>query len=80
MTLDHLYILRINEKKLLKKNIKKFNEFTKNIKQNRTTFLNFENSFSTSDHERVLLNLSDKTNLNRSDKYVVLSNLSVYYA
>ena len=42
--------------------------------------MNFENSFSTSDHEGVLLNLSDKTNLNRSDKYVVLSNLSVYYA
>ena len=42
--------------------------------------MNFENSFSTSDHEGVLLNLLDKTNLNRSDKYVVLSNLSVYYA
>ena len=80
MKLDNLYILRINEKKLLKENIKQFNEFNKNIKQNGTTFMNFENSFSTSDHEGVLLNLLDKTNLNGSDKYVVLSNLSVYYA
>ena len=28
---------------------------------------------------RLLLNLSDKINLKRSDKYVVLSNLSIYY-
>ena len=27
----------------------------------------------------VLLNLSDKINLKRSDKYVGLSNLSLYY-
>ena len=28
---------------------------------------------------RLLLNLSDKINLKRSDKYVFLSNLSIYY-
>ena len=33
----------------------------------------------TSDLHRLLLNLSDKINLKRSDKYVVLSNLSIYY-
>ena len=32
-----------------------------------------------SDPHRLLLNLSDKTNLKRSDKYVALSNISMYY-
>ena len=32
----------------------------------------------TSDPHRLLLNLLDKTNLKRSDKYAVLSNLSIY--
>ena len=42
-----------------------------------TIFMNSENS-KTSDPHRLLLNLSDKINLKRSDKYVALSNLSVY--
>ena len=33
----------------------------------------------TSDPHILLLNLSDKINLKRSDKYVTLSNLSIYY-
>ena len=37
-------------------------------------------SSKTSDPLRLFLNLSDKINLNRSDKYVALSNLSIYYA
>ena len=37
-----------------------------------------ENS-KTSDPHRLLLNLSDKINLKRSDKHVALSNLSIYY-
>ena len=40
--------------------------------------MNFENS-KTSDPHRLLLNLSDKINLKRSEKYVALSNLSIYY-
>ena len=40
--------------------------------------MNSENS-KTSDPHRLLLNLSDKISLNRSDKYVTLSNLSIYY-
>ena len=40
--------------------------------------MNYENS-KTSDPHRLLLNLSDKINLKRSDKYVALSNLSIYY-
>ena len=43
-----------------------------------TIFMNSENS-KTSDSHRLLLNLSDKINLKRSDKYVALSNLSIYY-
>ena len=41
-------------------------------------FANSENS-KTSDPHRLLLNLSDKINLKRSDKYIALSNLSIYY-
>ena len=43
-----------------------------------TTFINSELS-KTSDPHRILINLPDKIRLNRSDKYVALSNLSVYY-
>ena len=37
-----------------------------------TIFMNFENS-KTSDPHRLLLNLSDKINLRRSNKYATLS-------
>ena len=40
--------------------------------------MNSENS-KTSNPLRLLLNLLDKINLKRSDKYVALSNLSIYY-
>ena len=40
-------------------------------------FMNSESS-KTSDPHKLLLNLLDKTNLKRSDKYVALSNLSIY--
>ena len=40
--------------------------------------MNYENS-KTSDPHRLLLNLADKKNLKRSDKYVALSNLTIYY-
>ena len=43
-----------------------------------TIFMNSENR-KISDPHRLLLNLTDKINLKRSDKYVVLSNLSIYY-
>ena len=42
-----------------------------------TIFINFENS-KTSDPQRQLLNLRDKINLKRSDKYVALSNFCIY--
>ena len=48
--------------------------------QNRldTIFMNSENS-KISDPHRMLLNLTDKINLKRSDKYVALTNLSNFY-
>ena len=42
-----------------------------------TIFMNSENNKSSWPH-RLLLNLADKINLKRSDKYVTLSNLSMY--
>ena len=44
-----------------------------------TLFMNSENS-KTSDPHRPLLNPSGKIDLKRSDKYVTLSSLSIYYA
>ena len=48
--------------------------------QNRmdTIFMNSEN-IKISDAHRLLLTLSDKIQLKRSDEYVTLSNLSIYY-
>ena len=43
-----------------------------------TIFMNSENS-KTSDPQRPLLNLIDKTDFRRKDQYVALSNLSIYY-
>ena len=41
------------------------------------TFMNSKNS-KTSDPQRLLLNLADKINLKKRDKYVALSNVSIY--
>ena len=46
--------------------------------EQNTLFVNFKNS-KTSDAHRLLLNLADKINLKRIDKYVALSKLSIYY-
>ena len=43
-----------------------------------TIFMNSKNS-QTSDPHRLLLNTTDKINLKRTDKYVALSSLSIYY-
>ena len=44
-----------------------------------TIFMNSKNS-KISDPYKLLLNLTEKTTLNGSDKYVALSNLSIYCA
>ena len=43
-----------------------------------TIFLNSENS-KIPDRHRLLLSLTDKINLKKSDNYVALLNLSIYY-
>ena len=43
-----------------------------------TVFMNSESS-KTSDPHRLLLNYTDKIDLRRKDKYIALSNLSIYY-
>ena len=43
-----------------------------------TIFMNYENS-KTSDPHRLLFNFTDRINLKRSDKYVALCNLTIYY-
>ena len=40
--------------------------------------MNYRNS-KTSDPDKLLLNLRDKVDLRRKDKYIALSNLSIYY-
>ena len=41
-------------------------------------FINSKNS-KTSDPHRLLLNLTNKIDLRGKDKYIALSNLSIYY-
>ena len=47
-------------------------------KKMNTLFMNSKNS-KTSDPRRLSLNLTDKIKLKRTDKYVALSNLSMFY-
>ena len=41
-------------------------------------FMNCENA-KTSDSHRLLINISDNIDLQRSDKYVAVSDISIYY-
>ena len=43
-----------------------------------TIFMNSKNS-KISDPHRLLLNLTDKIDFRRKDKYIALSNFSIYY-
>ena len=49
-------------------------KITKNVKHGDYIY-----EHQKSNSHRLLLNISDKINLKRSDKYVVLSHLSIYY-
>ena len=53
-------------------------EITKTLYRMDAIFMNSENS-KTSDPYRLLVNLSVKANLKRSDKHVALSKFSIYY-
>ena len=58
--------------------MQQYNEFNKAIKQKTHYIYDFNNS-RTSDLHRLLLNLSGKADLKRSNKYVSLSNIRIYY-
>ena len=44
------------------------------------TIFMYSKNLKTSDHHRLLLNILDKINLKRDDKYVALSKFSIYCA
>ena len=74
------YILCIKNNKLTKK-YKQYNEFNKGMKMNtkmNAVFMNLENS-KTSDPHRLSLDLRDNIDLRQKNKYIALSNLSIYY-
>lgn len=57
--------------------MKQFSEACDSIRMS-TTFMNPQNS-KISDLHRLRLNLIDKMDVRRSDKYVALSELSIFY-
>ena len=76
MKSDKLFILYINQNKLLKKYT--ITQLSQCKHKMDTIFMNSENS-ETSHPHRLLLNLADKINLQRCEKKVALSSLSIYY-
>ena len=65
----------MKQKKLLK-GIQQYTAFNTVINQNG--YYNYENGTTSVPH-RLLLYLSNEINIKRNDKYVALSNLSIYY-
>ena len=73
----------INEIRQIIHSLYQAKEITKKVYNNtmnsiimNTIFMNSKNS-KTSNSHRLFLNLTDKINLKRSDRYVALSNLSL---
>ena len=79
MKSNKLYILCIEKKKVTKKVNNNIKDSVKSENKMDTIFMNPGNSKTSYPH-RLLLNLSDKIKLKRIDKYVALSNLSIYHA
>ena len=65
------------EKEVTKKSIQQYTYFYKVIKQNG--YYIYKSNSKTTDLHRLLLNLTGKMNLKKSNNYVTLSNLSIYY-
>ena len=63
---------------LSKRSYQKFTQQYNEFNEIDTVFIN-SGSSKIYDPYILILNLLDKTSLNKSDKYVSLSNLSIYY-
>ena len=72
-----MYFLN-HEKEITRKVYNNIMNLISLYKKTGTIFINSGNN-ETRDSYRLLLNYSDKINLRRSDKYVALSNLTIYY-
>ena len=60
--------------------MQQYNEFNKNIIQKMNTIFMDSRNSKRPEPDRLSLNLTDKTDLRRKDKYITLSNLSIYHA
>ena len=72
-------IVFVSIKRNYKKSIQQYNEFNKSIIWKLDTIFRNSDNSKTSDPRRLSLNLTDKIDLRRKDKYIALSNVSVYY-
>ena len=73
----HIYYFLYGSKEIAKKVYNNIINPIKLWKRMDTIFMNSENS-KTSDPHRLLLTLTDKLNLKINDKFVALSNISIY--
>ena len=75
MKSDKLFILCINQKKLLKK---VYNNLIRSLQKMDTIFMNLENSKTSKPHV-LTLKLTNKLDLRLDNKVIAISNLSIYY-
>ena len=78
MKLDKSYILCIGQKEITKKVHKNIMNSIRYNKKTNTIFMNSENSKTSDTNSRLLLKLTDKTDLRTKGKYIALWNLSIY--
>ena len=72
MKLDKSYILCIGQKEMTKKVHKNIMNSIRYNKKTNTIFMNSENSKTSDTNSRLLLKLTDKTDLRTKGKYIAL--------
>ena len=72
MKLDKSYILCIGQKEITKKVHKNIMNSIRYNKKTDTIFMNSENSKTSDTNSRLLLKLTDKTDLRTKGKYIAL--------
>ena len=72
MKLDKSYILCIGQKEITKKVHKNIMNSIRYNKKTNTIFMNSENSKTSDTNSRLLLKLTDKTDLRTKGKYIAL--------